>query len=388
MRSTRPILVLLEGGTPSQPIVEAIISNKIAAIPFAFLPEQVGLCTYGQQQYLLNQYERFGNTAGPIFKQETQAFNSLSSGQQKLFMLDYALSGQFSVLILDDAFSHIDVYNRTLYIQKLEAYCQNSAIIQLAQDLSQQLLPDMQVLDLRQATEATLSNKFTLPPSEKPFVHCPTNLVELRNISVAYGQKQVFQDISWTIAPAQLWQLKGPNGAGKSTLLSMIVGDNPKAYGQNIQLFGRQKGSGESVWELKQKIGYFTPSQTNLYQRRTTVLEMIISGIFDSVGLYKIPSERHIRIGKQWLAAIGLLPQANEQFHTLSVLNQRLLMLARAMVKEPQLLLLDEPFAGLSPSESLEIELLLAQLVQRRTSAVVLVSHQTVQVLTPLVLEL
>ena len=110
-------------------------------------------------------------------------------------------------------------------------------------------------------------------------------LVELHSVSVKYGDKQVLSDINWTIHKGEFWQLTGPNGAGKSTLISMITGDNPKAYGQNMILFGRRKGSGETIWDIKRQIGYFTPIMIQQFSRSESVENMIISGLNDSVGL-------------------------------------------------------------------------------------------------------
>ena len=115
-------------------------------------------------------------------------------------------------------------------------------------------------------------------------------LVELHSVSVKYGNKQVLSDINWTIRKGEFWQLTGPNGAGKSTLISMITGDNPKAYGQNMILFGRRKGSGETIWDIKRQIGYFTPIMIQQFSRSESVENMIISGLNDSVGLYTTES--------------------------------------------------------------------------------------------------
>jgi molybdate transport system ATP-binding protein len=201
-------------------------------------------------------------------------------------------------------------------------------------------------------------------------------LVSFKNVSVSYNGKPIITDINWTIKAGEFWQLVGPNGAGKTTLLSMIIGDNPKAYGQNISLFGHKKGTGESVADLKRNIGYFTPSMTNLFARTTSVEHMIVSGIFDSIGLYSIPSERHLRLANEWLNVLNMKALAKIKFHKLTIGQQRIIMIARAMIKHPLLLILDEPTAGLDDHNALLVTTLINKIAQESTTAIIYVSHR------------
>jgi molybdate transport system ATP-binding protein len=186
----------------------------------------------------------------------------------------------------------------------------------------------------------------------------------------------VLQQINWTIRPGEFWQLKGANGSGKTTLLTMINGDNVKGYGQELYLFGRKKGSGETVWEIKEKIGYLTPSMTDLFVTQHTREEMILSGFKDSIGLYTQPTDLERRTAFDWLQWLGLAHKAKQLFRLLSSGEQRMALIARAMVKHPPLLLLDEPLMGLDEANAQKVIALINRLAAESRSALVYVSHQ------------
>jgi molybdate transport system ATP-binding protein len=162
----------------------------------------------------------------------------------------------------------------------------------------------------------------------------------------------------------------------------MISGDNPKAYGQDMILFGRKKGSGETIWDIKRQIGYFTPSMTNQFTRDDSVENMIISGLMDSVGLYIKPSDMQKDMAKAWIDMLG--PSfRNKSFQSLSIGQQRMVMVARAMVKHPPLLILDEPTIELDDENSrLFIEMVNAIAAEKQI-AIIYVSHRDEEDLLP-----
>jgi len=172
-------------------------------------------------------------------------------------------------------------------------------------------------------------------------------LVELRDVRVAYGEKRILTDLNWRIGRGEKWLLSGPNGAGKSTLLSLINGDNPKAYGQDIHIFGTKKGSGESVWEIKERIGYLSGDFQLNYRVRTSLLGVILSGYYDSVGLYAHFSEMQRRTALDWMDFCGLKDRGRVSFEELSFGEKRMALIARSLIKSPELLILDEPCQGL-----------------------------------------
>jgi molybdate transport system ATP-binding protein len=200
-------------------------------------------------------------------------------------------------------------------------------------------------------------------------------LVSLQGVSVKYGQTMVLDNLSWTLNSGENWAIIGPNGSGKTTLLSLIAGDNPQAYSNQIYLFGRRRGSGESIWEIKQKIGLISSEFQIRYRKAITTFEVVLSGFFDSVGLYRHSSPAQREIARQWMVLLRIGDQADRRFNTLSYGLQRLALLARAMVKSPLLLILDEPCQGLDrPTRRVMMELL-DYIGRRTTSSIIYVSH-------------
>lgn len=180
-------------------------------------------------------------------------------------------------------------------------------------------------------------------PDEKP----EAPLIQMRNIKVSYRTQPVLNGLNWSVAPGEHWQIVGPNGSGKTTLLELISGDNPQAYANDIELFGRAKGSGESIWEIKQRIGHVSTALQRNYRVVGSCLMVIVSGFLDSIGVYRRPSKAQIERAHQWFSLLRLGKPPSTAFQELSFGEQRLVLLARAMVKHPQLLILDEPCQGL-----------------------------------------
>jgi molybdate transport system ATP-binding protein len=201
-------------------------------------------------------------------------------------------------------------------------------------------------------------------------------LILLKNVSVSYFGKPILKDINWHVKRGEFWQLAGRNGSGKTTLLSMITGDNPKGYGQELYLFGHKKGSGESVWDIKKKLGYFTPAMMDRFRGYHSLEHMLISGLTDSIGLYVRPTEAQLRIGKEWLMLLGLWNLREQYFHDLSAGMQRLVLCARAMVKHPLLLILDEPTAGLDDQSAALFTALVNKFARESNTAIIYVSHR------------
>ena len=198
----------------------------------------------------------------------------------------------------------------------------------------------------------------------------------MTDLSVQFDGRPILQNICWEINAGEFWQLSGPNGSGKSTLLALITGDSAKGYGQNLLLFGTRKGSGESVWEIKKRIGYFTPKMSSQFERQDTIEQMIVSGFFDSVGLYIQPSDRQLQIARQWLLVIGMEKNKNQPFRLLSEGRQRMVLVARAMVKHPPLLILDEPCAGLDDEMAALFTALIHTIAAQTNTAILYVSHK------------
>jgi len=200
-------------------------------------------------------------------------------------------------------------------------------------------------------------------------------LVRMKGVNISYDGVKVLRHIDWTMKKGEHWALLGPNGSGKTTLLSLILGDNPQAYANDINLFGRRKGSGESIWDIKKRIGLVSPELHLHYPRQFSCLEVVCSGFFDSAGLYRRCTEKQRRAALSWIDQMELSTLCEERFGECSDGAQRMVLVARAMVKHPELLVLDEPCQGLDDRNRHRIVKRVEAIGQHFDTAVIFVTH-------------
>jgi molybdate transport system ATP-binding protein len=200
-------------------------------------------------------------------------------------------------------------------------------------------------------------------------------IVSLRNVTIRYGSKTILDQFSWTINRGERWVLKGPNGAGKSTLLSLITADNPQSYSQDIRLFGRQRGSGESIWDIKRNIGYVSPEMHLYFKETGTCFAVVASGLFDLLGVTrKVNAEQSEQVMRT-LSMFDLKHLSERSFHTLSTGEQKMILIARAFVKNPPLLILDEPCQGLDQEQVNLLKRVINELASSSDMTLIFVSH-------------
>jgi len=206
-------------------------------------------------------------------------------------------------------------------------------------------------------------------------------VVEMKNVTVGYGQVHVIEDLNWTIRDGENWAVIGPNGVGKSTLLRMITGDNPQAYANEIYVLGYRRGTGESIWEIKKRIGIISSEFQIQYRKRMTVGDVVLSGFFDTIGLYRFATPQQRGQAQEWLERLGVAHLSERRFDRLSDGEKRLILLARAMVKSPALLILDEPCQGLDPANRGIILDLIDQIGRHLPTNLLYVTHQPSEIL-------
>lgn len=328
-----------------------------------------------------------------------RSIRTLSSGEQKKALLKHLLAQAPDVLILDNPFDALDIKSVAALREQLLAIAENTSIVQLFKRRDD-LLPFIERGLLVQQSKVIFEGNineylevkeddhfsFTseIPAPLDPIILEDKELIRMDDINIAYQERPILKNINWEVNQGEFWQVKGPNGSGKSTLLTMIDGDNPKAYGQNIYLFGQRKGSGETVWDIKKNIGYFTPSMMELFKARRHKAEgMIIGGLLDSIGLYRTPTDAQRHLATQWLEVIGLGKKSNTAFVDLSIVEQRLILIARAMIKHPPVLILDEPSNGLDDHAAEVLISLINKIAKESSSAILYVSHRDEQGLKP-----
>jgi molybdate transport system ATP-binding protein len=201
-------------------------------------------------------------------------------------------------------------------------------------------------------------------------------LVSIKNARVAYDSSIIFNGIDWTVRRGERWALSGPNGSGKSTLLSLINGDHPQAYANDMILFDRRRGTGESIWDIKQYIGFMSPELFQCFQARYSCLETVISGFYDTFGRAggKISIE-HRKTAEDWMAVMGLSQVRDEPLAAVPDGLRRLCLLARSLVKNPALLLLDEPCQGLDRSRQQGFRNLIDRMAASDDFTMIYVTH-------------
>ena len=322
----------------------------------------------------------------------------LSSGELRKFILCRALMGDPRVIIMDNPFIGLDKETRQQLRETLETISNERAlqiILVLAKDediphfithvvpvRDKIVLPKMARIDYLSQTEPACAHPLN-DNTRKEILNLPYNnndykadiVIQMHNVSIKYGSRTILKDLDWTVHNGERWALSGQNGAGKSTLLSLVCADNPQSYACNITLFDQKRGQGESIWDIKKHIGYVSPEMHRAYNRDMPAIRIVASGLKDSVGLYVKPSEDDYSICRKWMHIFGIEHLAERTFLKLSSGEQRLVLLARAFVKDPELLILDEPLHGLDAQYGALVKDIIDTFCQRRNKTLIMVTH-------------
>ncbi|MGL6313922.1 ATP-binding cassette domain-containing protein [Vibrio sp. WXL103] len=326
-------------------------------------------------------------------------FRMLSTGETRRVMLARAIAREPNYLYLDDPFAGLDAQHRVDLQHYLTRLSDSIAIIisvnrledmpqwvdqiavfadhQLVQTVAAQnwqqhpVVRQLTSLGEQQSQQITaLLDKYQYQPQQQA-----QPVFAIIDGKVEYTDQIIFNQLNWTIEAGQHWQVAGPNGCGKSTLLGLIFGDHPQCYSNQIELFGYQRGSGESIWQIKQHIGLVSSALHLQYRASCTALEAVISGFYDSIGLYTQPTKQQRQAAQEWLAILHLSDCQNQPFRQLEYAQQRLILLARALIKQPKLLILDEPYQGLDYLGRLLFNQTIRYIVEHQLSQVLYVSH-------------
>lgn len=322
----------------------------------------------------------------------------ISTGQMRKALLASAILSRPGLLILDSPLDGLDAESRhTLSSALADLLHSDQPVLLLAREVDD--IPaqcsHVLVLDRGRTVDASargsvLDNprvKHIMQPPSPPLAALPApanrpytldaggDLIRLRAVAVSYGDTHILRDVNWTFAAGDHCCISGPNGCGKTTLLGLITGDNHKAYGQDVELFGRRRGSGESVWEIKQKFGQVDTQLQLTFSRGMRVVEVVTSGFFDALGLFDDWSDSQRDIALAWLDTLGLTHIAGDAFDALSFGMQRMVLLARAMVKSPRILVLDEPTLGLDGYHRRLLLRALEHIVAASDTQLLFVSH-------------
>lgn len=303
-----------------------------------------------------------------LIGREEEHINQLSSGELRKLLILNAIINPIDLLILDNPYIGLDNKSRAAVDDAISKLAEAGTGILLLTanprdipDFATCVVPMRDLKAYRPITEipsmSRLRNSLgeffdfavdidAIPPAPVK-TEAFQSLISLNNVSVAYDNRIILKDLSWEVKDGQFWALAGPNGSGKSTLLSLICADNPKAYCNNITLFDRPRGTGETIWDIKRRIGYISPELTLQSRPSGDVLTIVAQGLNDTMGNYVKPTPPQIELARKWLGIMHLSHLADRPFFSLSTGERQMAMLARVFIKQPRLMVLDEPFHGL-----------------------------------------
>ncbi|MEK7243981.1 MAG: ATP-binding cassette domain-containing protein [Thermodesulfobacteriota bacterium] len=337
------------------------------------------------------------------------SIRTLSNGENRKLLIARALLPAPKILILDDPFAGLDAGSRPSLAAAVTKLMQEGTQIILVAQRPEEVIPGISHVLLIQNGRVAAAGireevltparirRFTGKAKALPEICLPPEhgdtlrqgvpmrgvnpetrtdpLVEMTNIHVAYGEYVVFNGLNWTVRRGENWAVVGPNGSGKSTLLSLITGDNLQVYANEVYLFGKRRGEGESIWEIRRRIGVVSPELQLRYRKPVRVRDVVLSGFFDSIGLYRRPDREQEAIADRWLETLGMADRADRLFTRTSYGEKRLALIARAMVKSPELLILDEPCQGLDSANRERVLALMERIGERTETGLIYITH-------------
>ncbi|MDR0699511.1 MAG: ATP-binding cassette domain-containing protein [Tannerella sp.] len=326
----------------------------------------------------------------------------LSSGEMRKFQLTKALLARPHILIIDNPFIGLDVTTRRLLhdiLSRLVEMGDVGILLILAKtDEIPDFITHVVLVEDMLCKGKIVRSDFCATVPETPFtgdLYPPEThfvpdffisgnirkkedndmVIEMRDVSIRYGKRTILSALNWSVRYGERWAVLGKNGSGKSTLLSLVCADNPQSYACDISLFGFRRGSGESIWDIKKHIGYVSPEMHRSYSENIPAIAIVASGLYDSVGLYIRPKPEQLTVCEWWMNIFGIRGLRSRSFLQLSDGEQRLVLLARAFVKDPELLILDEPFHGLDTCNRLRVRAIIESFCRRPCKTLIMVTH-------------
>ena len=295
---------------------------------------------------------------------------TLSSGELRKYQLTRALLSGPEILVIDNPYIGLDARTRTLLSQLLESLTPTTRLVLVLSRPSEIPAFITHVIPVKDGKAGGKMPLQTWLDRE-----LPPAVIRLRNVTIRFGDRIILDRLNWTVRSGEHWALTGANGSGKSTLLSLINADNPQAYAHDIELFGRPRGSGESIWDIKSKIGFVSPELHRAFRMDAPALDIVTSGCFDTEGLFRRPSPEQRAGALRWMEEFGIGDLAGAPFLRLSSGQQRLCLVARAFVKDPPLYILDEPLQGLDEAQRRRVKVLLDRYCGAPGKTLVMVTH-------------
>ena len=317
----------------------------------------------------------------------------LSTGELRKVLIARALAGAPHVLICDEVCDGLDAASRESLMSALNRVARSGTQLLLTTHRAEELISaitqrllfkdgrivESGVLPLA-SSESKAADGGALPaiPKTRSMVKAGQRfdakvLIQIEHADVFLNERRALHDINLEIKAGEHWAVLGPNGAGKSTLLKLILGDVHPALGGRVRRF--EFTPKNTIWELKRRIGFVSPELQSNYRDDVSGLEAIASGFFSSIGLMLKPSRRQMAEATRLAHRLGLGELVGKSVLQMSYGEFRRVLLARALVKRPQLLICDEPFDGLDVSGRQQMAGTLETVAQSGTSLVLVTHH-------------
>lgn len=325
--------------------------------------------------------------------------NYLSSGELRKFLIINLFSETPDILIIDNPYIGLDAPSRDLLNDLLKhIVTEGTAVILLLCNPSDipsfcdfiTPMKNMEIGITQKAENCPKDSLNSLFESKGNVNDMPINInqdnnrfetaIAMNGCNVSYGHNVILHNVHWTVKNGEKWALLGANGSGKSTLLSLVYADNPQGYRNDITLFDHKRGTGESIWDIKRNIGYISPEMHLYFNDAADVLTVVASGFFDNVGCFRRPNEEQKTIAMQWLKAFGIESLAMRRFPTLSSGEQRLALIARTLLKNAALLILDEPLHGLDMTRKELVAQAIERIAKQPGQTLIYVTHYALEI--------
>lgn len=327
---------------------------------------------------------------------EDKKINYLSSGELRKLLVVNVMSQSPDLLIMDNPYIGLDAASRSLLDEAIADIAAGGTSVMLLlcnpgeiPDCADAVIPMSSLTlgepvdcrgkaaELRESMMGLMDYVVDLERVPKsPREREPHDVtLELRGCNVSYGSRRIIENESWLVRQGECWALAGPNGCGKSVLLSLVYADNPQAYSNDITIFDRRRGSGESIWDIKRRIGYVSPEMHLYFRFEGTVRDVVAQGLRSTTGNYGSISRAASEEAMSWLSLFHLEGLADRRYSTLSTGEQRLVLIARTLIKHPDLLILDEPLHGLDAARKRSVRAVINAIVSRDMPTLIYVTH-------------